>query len=168
MSNFANFYVSTKIIEKLFNINWFKIYFLKVLNKKKEFILFKTFKKYILREEVQITTEVIIQEVNEISEKMISQINQYEKERVKEYRDPNEKKVGFIEMVKELKQFHSEWSNYIKKFTICEKDVNRANSLAQDFKDKSKIEKINIENFNFNGKYLKYKKNQQFIRTEPF
>ena len=40
--------------------------------------------------------------------------------------------VGFIEMVKELKQFQSEWSDYIKKFTICEKDVNRANSLAQD------------------------------------
>lgn len=116
-----------------------------------------------LRVDVQLATESIIKEVNEKSEQILLQINQYETERIKDFEETrtNEKKAGFIEMVEELKQFHSEWDDYIKEFMISESEVIKANRLALDLKSKSMREKAKLQNFNFNGHYLKYIKNEQ-------
>jgi len=120
----------------------------------------------VLRNDVQFATEKAVKEINEFSEEMINKINTYEKERIKDYQELKEDKDEFTKFVDEMKNFHIEWVSYLKHFEIKDQDVLNANTRASELKIKSEEQKTKLDNFNFNGRYLKYHKNLNCVEKK--
>ena len=120
----------------------------------------------VLRNDVQFATEKAVKEINEFSEEMINKINTYEKERIKDYQELKEDKNEFTKFVDEMKNFHIEWVSYLKHFEIKDQEVLNANTRASELKIKSEEQKTKLDNFNFNGRYLKYHKNLNCVEKK--
>ena len=105
-----------------------------------------------LRRLVQLSTEEKILELNQINELLISQIDDYEKMTISKY-DKNKVDLTQIEQFKlSLKMFINETKEYLKGFTICDKQVQDANIIAEIHKHNldREIKKLNFLLFDNN------------------
>ena len=112
-----------------------------------------------LRNQVQLATEQVIQQINEQSDGFIKEIDQFEKTTIKSYQLNEKIKTEVIKKVKELETFHSEWTDYLQKAKINDEDVSKAKQQAFKLNEKAEEEKIHLENFIFNQCHLKFTKN---------
>jgi hypothetical protein len=94
-------------------------------------------------------------------DKFIEEIDEFQKKTIQAYQ-PNEKsKEEFSETVKELENFHFEWSQYLKRTKISDQDILNAIEQANRLREKADQTKINLINFIFNGGILKFNKNSK-------
>jgi hypothetical protein len=78
---------------------------------------------------------------------------------IKEYKELKDDKNEFAKIVEEMKQFYTQWNDYLKKYVINDQDVLNANALATELKHKATEEKLKLDDYNFKGNYLNYEKN---------
>jgi hypothetical protein len=112
-----------------------------------------------LRNDVQLTTEEVIQQISEHRDKFIEEVNEFKKKAIQTYQ-PNEKsKEDADKSVKELENFQSEWSQYLKKTKISDQDILNAIEQATKLKEKANQAQLIINDSIFNGNMLKFDKN---------
>jgi hypothetical protein len=117
-----------------------------------------------LKSEVHLTAEEVIQQVNDLTDQIIEEINDYEKETI-EYNKKNSKNlVGFNNIVKELESFHTNNTEYLKRFDANHKMVIKLNEDANNLIEKTELEIDNLKNVIFDEKFLKFEKNKYKIK----
>jgi hypothetical protein len=112
-----------------------------------------------LRNEVQLATEVNIQQINNFNEDLIKDIDQFERDCIQFNKSNENTRDEFIQILNELENFHSEWSQYLKRLQINDEIISGANEIAEKLSVKAEEEKIKLENSIFNGHILKFRKN---------
>ena len=83
-----------------------------------------------LKNELQLSTEEAIKQINEYNLELIKEIEQYEKECVKSYDQNYNLTENFSKIIKKLDSFHAEWTHYLKQTTISDESILKANNQA--------------------------------------
>lgn len=113
-----------------------------------------------LRTEVYLATELAVQQINEMNEQFINKINQYEQDCIRSFQSKLKEREKFDELVEEMKQFHDEWSKYLRQFKISDNIIIEANEAAIKFNQLADEEKIKLDDFIFNKSHLKFEPNK--------
>jgi len=113
-----------------------------------------------LRNDVQLTAEEAIQQINDLSSKIIEEIDEYEKKLI-EYNKTISKSLNeFNKNAKELETFHLVNTEYLKKYEVDEELVIKSNKEANNLIKKAVIEIKYLHDVIFDGKLLKFEKNR--------
>jgi hypothetical protein len=116
-----------------------------------------------LRNDVQLTAEEAIQQINDLSGKIIEEIDEYEQKLI-EYNKTNSKLLDeFNAIAKELETFYSAKKEYLKKNEVDEELVIKSNEEATNLIKKAELEIENLKDVIFDGKILKFEKNKDKI-----
>ncbi len=111
-----------------------------------------------LRNQVQLATELAIQQINVFNEEMINEINQFEIHQfqscIQSYRSNEDNKIKSLKTVKELELFHSKWSQYLNTSQIKDQEISKACNDVTYLNDKAELEKLKIESSS--GRILKF------------
>ncbi len=118
-----------------------------------------------LRSEVQLTTEEVLLQVNEISTKLIKQIDEYEQKLIKSNKINTGPINHFNKIVKEMELFHSNDSEYLKKYEVDNKVIKKSNEDVINLIKKAESEIENLKDVIFNGSILKFDKNKQQVNN---
>ena len=121
---------------------------------------------YNVRAQVQLATEKLIQEINQANERLISKVDKYEKECIREFESKKKEKTEFNSMTNTLRAFHNEWIDYFKQTKLSDKLMQEAIVNATSLNEKSSISKLNLEDIIFNGRGLKFQKNNSTYGDE--
>ena len=110
-----------------------------------------------LRNEVQLSSEELIETIKTHNMELIEQINAYEKNSLLDFN--KESKIKLDSFIKEMNEFHTKWVGYLKQLRLEESDLNAASHQAIDC-----LVKINKENELilvklFNDNLLNFNKN---------
>jgi hypothetical protein len=116
-----------------------------------------------LKNDVQLTAEEVILQVNDITTKIIEEIDEYEKELIEFNKTNRESFDDFNKIVKEMESFHSINTEYLKKFKVDYDIINKANEEAKNLIKKAEFEIHNLKDIIFDGKIFKFEKNDQKI-----
>ncbi len=118
-----------------------------------------------LRTDVQLATELAIQQINFFNDEFIMKINQYEKECVEAYADNKQGREEFNKIIDEMKQFNAKWTDYLKQFEISDKIITEANEAANKLNQKTDVDKTKLEELIFNGNILKFERNPNKLNS---
>jgi len=111
-----------------------------------------------LRRQVQLATELKIQELNQANKRLIKQIDDFETECINNYNKWNKTKHNrYNKRLNEYKIAHEESSKYLQNVEINEKTVILLNTKSNELKSKLAFDKQEIESFIFNEKILRFK-----------
>jgi len=111
-----------------------------------------------LRNQVQLATELAIQQISVLNEEMINEINQFETYCIKSCQLNEEHVHKALKSAKESELFHSNWSQYLNKTKINDDEVAKACIEVTKLNEKVELEKINLESILCYG-FLKFIKN---------
>ena len=115
-----------------------------------------------LKNQVQLATELAIQQINVLNEEMIGEINQFENYSLKSCQLNEEHRIKALKTAKEWEQYHSNWSQYLNKTKINDEEVTKACIDISRLNEKAELEKINLDGILFNS-ILKFTKNSNKI-----
>jgi hypothetical protein len=116
-----------------------------------------------LRNDVQLTAEEAIQQINDLSSQIIVEIDEYEQKLI-EYNKNNSKLLDeFNKNAKELETFHSVNTEYLKKYEVDEELVVKLNEEATNLIKKAELEIENLKETIFDGKAFKFEKNKEKV-----
>jgi hypothetical protein len=116
-----------------------------------------------LRSDVQLAAEEVILQVNEITTKIIEEIDEYEKERI-EFNETNKESLEqFNKIAKEMESFHAIDTEFLKKYKVDYKIINKANEKSRNLIKKAEEEIQNLKEIIFDGKIFKFDKNNYKI-----
>ena len=110
-----------------------------------------------LKNDVQLKTEQLIEQINEFSSEIISNIDIYEKE------NKQNKSVSLSdndEIVKELELFCEKTTSHLNQFQINESDTVHLNKQSISLNKKAELEIQKLHNLLLNGNILKFKSNE--------
>jgi hypothetical protein len=107
-----------------------------------------------LRSEVQLAAEESIEQINCLADEFLTQINEYEAKCAQINENNFEVKKDFKKTVDELKQFYNQWTEYLKKPIICDKDILKANEIAEYLNRIGENQSARLYDFNFNENIL--------------
>jgi hypothetical protein len=117
-----------------------------------------------LRNDVQLTAEEVILQVNDFSSKIIEEIDEYEKELI-EFNNTNKESLdAFNKIVKEMESFHSINTEYLKNYKVDYEIINKANEEAANLIKKAELEIENLKDIIFDGQIFKFDKNNEKIK----
>ena len=117
-----------------------------------------------LRNDVQLTAEKAILQVNELNNKIIEEIDEYEKELIEFNKTNKESLDAFNKIVKEMESFHAINTEYLKKNKVDYEIINKANEEATNFIKKAELEIENLKDIIFDGQIFKFDKNNEKIK----
>jgi hypothetical protein len=116
-----------------------------------------------LRNDVQLTAEKAILQVNELNNKIIEEIDEYEKELIEFNKTNKESLDAFNKIVKEMESFHAINTEYLKKNKVDYEIINKANEEATNFIKKAELEIENLKDIIFDGQIFMFEKNNEKI-----
>jgi len=116
-----------------------------------------------LRNDVQLTAEEVILQVNDITTKIIEEIDEYEKELIEFNKTNKESLDDFNKIVKEMESFHVINREYLKKYKVDYDIINKANEEASSLIKKAEFEIENLKDIIFDGQIFKFNRNNQKI-----
>ena len=115
-----------------------------------------------LRNAISLEAQVRVKRIQEVEDELIQEVLEYENKCFQ-----NElKKCDIDQFVKEMKDFHQEWSEYLKKYQINDAEMALANESASDLKSRFKKEMINFFEKAFNKRLMKFMKSEKNIDKE--
>lgn len=118
-----------------------------------------------LRAEVQTATKLKIQKINELNDSFIREINQYEKECIEAFEANKEDKEYFNKIIKDTRQFQSEWLNQLKRFEVSDSTFVNGNQSGLKLLQLIDMEKNRLDDFVFDGNRLKFEQNNSKITS---
>lgn len=118
-----------------------------------------------LRTQIQNTTDHCFEKINDLNKQLINEIDIYESDCYDSYETNQHNQHDFINTVDELVEFNKQWSDYIKKLEISEETVLEANSSAIELIHKADEQNYRLEEFIFNGNYLKFERNNNSLNS---
>jgi hypothetical protein len=114
-----------------------------------------------LRNNVQLVTEKTIEQINQFNKDIIAEIDEYEKELINFNKNNSKSLVGFDEIAKELDLFHSKNTQYLKQYKVDDDLIIKANEKAKALIQKTEFGIKNLKISIFDGKLLKFEKNNE-------
>ena len=81
-----------------------------------------------LRNEVQLSSEELIENINKHNLELIEQINDYETKSMLDFN--KESKIQLDSFIQEMNEFHTKWVDYLKQLKLEESDLNGASHQA--------------------------------------
>lgn len=114
-----------------------------------------------LRADLQLSTELTLQAVNDFNARYLARINSYEKDCIQHFEANKHKREEYEEFLTELKKFYKENLNYLNEFQIEDFFINEANEMAGKLLQSAADIKTKIENFLFNQNMLKFRRNTE-------
>jgi hypothetical protein len=137
----------------------------KLINNKKNSI--QTIRKHCddVRNQVDLRTEMVIEEIKTYREELIKQVNEYEKECIEKFELENGNKSELDTRINELNAFHSKWSEYLKKSKISDNELKKGKTEADEFVSKAKVGIKELEFKMFNEKCIDFVINPNEIDT---
>lgn len=118
-----------------------------------------------LRNEVQLATELKIQQINEFSDDYMKTINKYENDCLTALELNDERLVELDKIMDDIQTFHDEWEEYLQRFKINDKEVLSATKSASKLIQIIDEEKLKLDILLFNGNLLKFQRNN--IKSTP-
>ena len=112
-----------------------------------------------LRNEVDLEAEITMKRIQDIRDEMITEIDIYQANCISNLESDKIQKEGFSGFIDELRSFHKEWSEYLKKYQINDSEINTVNNLVLELNQRFKKEKVNLDKMIFNKKSMKFVKN---------
>ena len=116
-----------------------------------------------LRNEVDLEAEIAIKRIQDIRDEMIKEIDTYQANCISNLEAEKIQKEGFNGFIDELRSFHKEWSEYLKKYQINDVEINNVNNLVLELNQRFKKEKVNLDKFIFNKKSITFRKSETKI-----
>jgi hypothetical protein len=111
----------------------------------------------LLRNQVHLRTDILIEEVHNFNESLIAEINKYEQECVDKFEKNIQRKSDDLDcFVDELNEFHTDTSSYLNEFKIKENVVEEAVAKADGHLKRLKVENREFKTMVFNGKILEF------------
>jgi hypothetical protein len=113
----------------------------------------------VLRNEVHLQAEILIEKVHKLNEKLIAEIDSYEKECLKVFDNKSvEKERELDEFLAKMNTFYSENSKYLSEFVIDEVKVEDSLSQANSYLYKLKKKQNKVKRVKFNSNLMGFKK----------
>ena len=112
-----------------------------------------------LKNEISLEAEVAIKRIQDVRDGLIGEIDSYEVNCVSNLEWDKSNKKRFNRFLKELRNFHQYWTDYLKKYQINDAEMADANNLSLEFETKLEQENKKFEVFIFNNKSISLKKN---------
>ena len=109
-----------------------------------------------LRNEISLQAQMVIKQIQDMRDELVQEVIEYEKKCNSNILDKQE----IERSLSEIRDFHKEWSEYLKRYQINETDMVKANRTAFELQSKLKEEKLNFEKLIFNNKSISFKRNQ--------
>jgi hypothetical protein len=120
----------------------------------------------LLRNQVHLRTDKVIEEVHNFNESLIAEINKYEQECVEAFEKNMKEKSNDLEsFVGELNEFHTDKSNYLNEFKIKEHVVEEAVAKADGHLKRLMLENGKFKTMLFNGKTIEFKNSPNNISS---
>jgi len=127
-----------------------------------------------LRLDVDLTTELAIEEINKQRDSIIKDIKTHRETIIKEIDDYEAKTVGLIETeentrnvfkdsIKSFTEFFQKWKSYLSKVKIDDNEVAEKNSEALKLIQNAEKEKRKLNSFIFNKKKILFDKKQNAV-----
>jgi hypothetical protein len=114
-----------------------------------------------LRNQVQLETEILIEQIHQFNTSLVADIDNYEKECVRSFSDKiSEKEKKFREFQAETSTFYDETSNYLNEFIIDYEKIESSIHLANDYLQKLKKEKDALHALKFQSRLMEFNKNK--------
>ena len=110
-----------------------------------------------LRNEVQLSSEELIETIKKHNMDLIDQINAYEKNSTHDFNQEN--KAKFDNFINDLYAFHTKWIENFKQFNLDDNELKSASTEACKFLEQIKIENEQVLDKVFNGNVLRFNKN---------
>ena len=114
-----------------------------------------------LRNEVQLSSEELIESINKRNMELIVQINAYEKKSMLDFSKEN--KTQLDSFIQEMRGFHSKWDDYLRQIKLEYSDLKKVSNEASVRLEQIKKEEHQFLFKLFNGKLLRYEKNSAKI-----
>jgi hypothetical protein len=114
-----------------------------------------------LRNQVQLETELFIEQVYALNKELIADIDNYERECVTLYEERiGEIEASFAEHSNEMTEFHYDVSKYLNEFKIDEKKIENSLLAAHEFLLYLKHVEDQVKSLVFDGKHMNFNKNE--------
>lgn len=113
-----------------------------------------------LRAELQLATELTIQQINEFNAFFLSRINQYETECIAQFEASEKRKSEFEELLAKMKEFYTRMSAYLKEFNIEDFIIIEANENVRELRKKAENYSQKLDDLIYNNNYLKFVRNK--------
>lgn len=120
---------------------------------------------FLLRNDVDLVTENLIQAIHNYREEFLKKIIDYEKECVSNMETNTARNEETEKFISEMKSFCTQWNNYLKDFKIDDDKIERVIELST--KNLTRIETNSSlwRGFTFNGNLMKFKENPTKIES---
>jgi hypothetical protein len=112
-----------------------------------------------LKNRVQLATEEAIMQINNHNEDLIKKIDEYGNECLDSFEINEEFASDLNKFLEEMKLFENEWSQYLNKAQIDDEILGQVNERAVNLLNKAKEEKSKLDDLNFCGYKLAFKRN---------
>jgi hypothetical protein len=109
-----------------------------------------------LKIEVQLTAEEVIQQVNDLTDQIIEEIDEHKKEKIEFYKTNSKNLVDFNNIVKELKSFHIDNTEYLKRFDANYEMVMKSYEETTNLIQKEELDIKKLKDVIFNEQILKF------------
>ncbi len=119
-----------------------------------------------LRSQVQLVTEKIISQILKQTENFSDEILKSKGETLASspLKLNLEAKNGFIETVKQLKSFYSEWTDYLRQAQINDEEISNANIQASQLNEKANTKLNQLNGLIFGAEKLALKVNPDYLQ----
>ena len=114
-----------------------------------------------LRTEINLEAQVAIKQIHDVEEELVEKVNKYENTCVSNLESDKTSENNFQDFNNELKAYHKNWSEYLKKYQINDAEMANANNSALELIARFTEEKMNLKKFIFNNKSIHFRKNQK-------
>jgi len=116
-----------------------------------------------LRNEVQLATEELHEQIDDLNEKVIVEINDYEKQLIGLNKNHLES-LKIFEILKKVESFHLKVEEYLKQPKLNDDILIKLNKDAVILKEKSDLEIENLKEIILSGRFLKFKPNKEKLQ----
>jgi len=103
--------------------------------------------------------EEICNQIKDFGEHIIGEINNFEKNNMLALQSNEKNKQEFLKMATRLKNFHSKWSEHLKKSIVYDDEILNANNQATQLIEQAEDIEILLDSQIFSNRILKFKEN---------
>lgn len=118
-----------------------------------------------LRNEVQLSSEKLIESIKEQNMELIAQIDVYESDVIANYDISNEYKMRLEKLLHKTNGIHSNSMDYLRQFELNEDELKQASTKVKTWQENLNHERGLFLNQIFNGRLLKFVENE--IENKP-
>jgi hypothetical protein len=110
-----------------------------------------------LRNQVDLRTEILIQQVHQFNDKLMAEIDEYERECIDSYGSKiKEKDTEFAELLAEINKFYAENTRYLKEFKLDNSKIEESLEKADGYLEKLNEAGLTLRDLKFNGELIEF------------